>query len=135
MDELAGLGLGERGVELRSAVLVEQAPELPGDIAEVLPALGTAMQEAAAMRCRVLQAVRAAHPLLGEDVAERPRAIFRAWARAGDPGAPVGSPGVEVVEIDVRPRGEEVVADVADPPLDPPLLVAHAGAQDFGAKR
>ncbi|MBX7106913.1 MAG: hypothetical protein K1X57_22780, partial [Gemmataceae bacterium] len=60
VDELAGVGLRERGVELRGAVLLEQPPELPGDVAEVLPAVGAAEQKFAAVRRGVLQAVHAA---------------------------------------------------------------------------
>ena len=80
VDELAGVGLRERGVELCGAVLLVQRPELPGDVAEVLPAVGAAEQKFAAVRRGVLQAVHAAvlvrRALLGDECLDVGKVLY-----------------------------------------------------------
>jgi len=60
VNDLAGVGLGERGIECGGAVLIERTAELIGNVPEVLPSLRAAENEVVCMRRCVVQAVHAA---------------------------------------------------------------------------
>jgi hypothetical protein len=70
--------------------------------------------------------------LLGEELADGAPTILGARSISGDPLRPGERLGVEVVEVGVGARGEEVVADVADGALDAPLLVASRRGDGAG---
>ena len=146
VDDAAGVGVGERHVELGGAVLTQQATQLKRDAAEVLPAIGAAHQEAAALRRRVLQAVGAAvltrRALLGDE-GDDVSGVLDTFVAApaarvrGDDGRSVDDPhGVGVGEdheltAHVGVRHRVVVAVEADirrlADVDGRLLIAREG--------
>lgn len=108
VDHVAREHLGDRGLEQRGAVLVEQLEQLGGRVAEVAAAFGRSLQEDRGRRGRVSQSVHAAMrssaPLLIDQLADVPRIFDRfagvpaAFVRRDDFDAVADAHGLEIGE-------------------------------------